>query len=60
MWLCYLYPYWGTPFIHMILEERYSSSELPTICSFQLWFRATGKNKVRAVRPVIEKSKKSS
>lgn len=61
LWLRYLHPDWGAPFIHMILEERYGSAELPTIRTLQLWFRAAGRNKVRAVRPVIEKkSAKSS
>lgn len=55
LWLRYLHPNWGAPFIHMILEDRYGSDRLPTIRSIQLWFRAAGKNKVRAVRPIIEK-----
>lgn len=55
LWLRHLHPDWGAPFIHMILEERYGLARLPTIRSIQLWFRAAGKNKVRAVRPVIEK-----
>lgn len=55
LWLRYLHPDWGAPFIHMILEDRYNSDALPTIRSIQLWLRATGRNKVRAVRPVIEK-----
>ena len=57
LWLRYLHPDWGAPFIHMILEDRYGSDALPTIRSIQLWFRAAGRNKVRAVRPVIEKKK---
>jgi transposase len=55
LWLRYLHPDWGAPFIHMILEERYGLDGLPSIRSIQLWFRAAGRNKVRAVRPVIEK-----
>jgi len=61
LWLRYLHPDWGAPFIHMILEQRYSKAALPSIRSLQLWFRAEGRNKVRAVRPVSEKkSTKSS
>lgn len=55
LWLRYLHPNWGAPFIHLLLEERYGSDSLPTIRTFQLWFRAAGRNKIRAVRPVIEK-----
>lgn len=55
LWLRYLHPDWGAPFIHMILDQRYGLDALPSIRSIQLWFRAAGRNKVRAVRPVIEK-----
>lgn len=58
LWLRYLHPNWGAPYIHMVLEEHYGLASLPTIRTFQLWFRAAGRNKVRAVRPVIEKKSK--
>jgi len=58
LWLRYLHPNWGAPFIHMILEDRYGLDALPSIRSIQLWFRSAGRNKVRAVRPTIEKKSK--
>jgi len=53
LWLKRHHPQWGAPLIRSLLYNRYPTKAIPTIRTFQLWFRAQSLNRPKSTSPKL-------
>jgi transposase len=57
LWLKRHHPQWGAPLIRSILSNRYPTKSIPTVRTFQLWFKESKLNVSKSKIPKIKLNK---